>query len=164
MHVVDDVPLLSASTSLFDALGAMRTHQRSAVCRESRLGLGLIHLPILFDALVQQLSELSNISASIPVYRISPADVSVWSLDLHDPYRTETSYEALLDAMGYLYALIKPSAGTASIVTRHEPLGDSIQAVPKQCRCRGPRRHGFPDPHVSHGQLCPDCQFQVDCF
>lgn len=164
MHVVDYVPVLSALTPPIEALSAMRAHQRSAVVIESRSSLGLIHIPILFDALVKQLSELSNISVSIPVHRISAADVSVWGLDLNDPYVTETSYEALLDAMGYLYALIKPSAGTASIVTRHEPLGDSIQAIPQQCRCSGPRRHRFPDPHVSHGQSCPHCSNPVDCF
>jgi hypothetical protein len=164
MHVVDDVPLLSAFTPPAEALKAMRAHHRSAVVRESPSSLGLIPLPILFDALVQQLSELSNIGVSIPVYRISAADVSNWGLDLNQPYLTETSYEALLDAMGYLFALIKPSAGTASIVTRHEPLGDSIRAVPQQCRCQGALRHRFPDPHVSHGQACPHCQEPVDCF
>ena len=164
MHVVNDVPFLSALTAPIEALKAMRAHQRSAVVIESPSSLGLIHIPILFDALLKQLSELSNISVSIPVYRISAVDVSVWGLDLNDPYLTETSYEALLDAMGYLYALIKPSSGTASVVTRHEPLGDSVLAVPKQCRCRGPRRHMFPDPHVSHGQSCPHCLNPVHCF
>lgn len=164
MDVVDDVPVLPAFTSPIDALTAMRAHQRSALVIESPSSLSLIHLPILFDALVQQLSELSKITVTIPVYRISPADVSVWGLDLVSPHATSTSYEELLDAMGYLYALIKPVLGTASIVTRHEPLGNSIQAIPQQCRCQGVLRHRFPDPHVSHGQLCPHCQERVDCF
>ena len=164
MHVVDDVPLLSASTSLFDTLGAMRTHQRSAVCRESPVALDLIMIPNLFDGLIHQVSELSKITATAAVYRVSSADISNWNLDLNDPYLTETSYEALLDAMGYLFALIKPSVGTATIVTRHEPLGDALRAVPRQCQCTGPLRHGFPLPHVTSGQLCPRCQHRVRCF
>lgn len=164
MHVVDDVPLLSASTSLFDALGAMRTHQRSAVCRESPVSLDLIMIPNLFDGLIHQLSQLSNITATAAVYRVSAADISNWSLDLNDPSLTETSYEALLDAMGYLFALIKPSLGTATIVTRHEPLGDPLQAVPRQCQCSGPLRHPFPLPHVASGQPCPRCRKTVHCF
>jgi hypothetical protein len=164
MHVVDDVPLLSASTSLFDALGAMRSHQRSAVCRESQMSWELILITDLFDGLVQQLSELSNISFSAPVYRITPADVSNWKLDLNDPDSTRSAYERLLDSMGYMFAFIKPLPGTASIVTRHEPDADPIRAVPRQCQCRGPLRHGFPQPHVVSGQPCPRCRAKVYCF
>jgi hypothetical protein len=164
MHVVDDVPLLPASTSLFDALGAMRTYQRSSLCRESPVTLDLIMIPNLFDGLIHQLSELSNITATAAVYRVSAADISNWSLDLNDPSLTETSYEALLDAMGYLFALIKPSFGTATIVTRYEPLGHALQAVPRQCQCSGPLRHGFPLPHVTSGQPCPRCRNKVRCF
>jgi hypothetical protein len=164
MHVVDDVPLLPASTPLMDALRAMRIHQRSAVVRESQSSWNLIQIPELFAGLVQQVSELSNIGDAAPVYRVSQADISSWRLDLNDPYQTPSAYERLLDSAGYSYALIKPVAGTVSIVTRHEPYADAILAIPRQCQCRGPLRHGFPLPHVSSSDSCPICGSRIDCF
>lgn len=164
MHVVDDVPLLSSITPLMDALRAMRIHQRSAVVRETQLSWNLIQIVELFDGLVQQVSQLSNIGDAPPVYRISQADISNFRLDPKDPYRTASAYERLLDSVGYSYALINPVAGTVSIVTRHEPYADPIRAIPRQCQCRGPLRHGFPLPHVSSGDSCPTCGFQIDCF
>jgi len=156
------LPILTSFTSLKDAVRAMRVQQRSAVVRETPTDLSLVKIPKVFKALSDQLTELSNVNISEPVYRPSPAEMASAHLDERDPRRTEPEWELFLDSVGYSYALVDSFLGTALIVTRHEPQGDVIRVSPKDCYCNGPHEHSYPPPTVVKGK-CPQCAGTVHC-
>ena len=158
------LPIVTSYTPLDIALKAMRFQQRSAILRESHLSLDLIEVPDVFTGMVHQVRDLSTILVSKPVHRLSQMDISTWKLNPSDPMRTELEFQTFLNSAGHLYAFIDSFLGTALMVTQRETDGERVEEVPSQCQCRGPHRHGFPFPHVSHGQPCPDCQAMVDCF
>lgn len=163
MQVVH-LPIVPDYTPLDVVLRAMRIQQRSAVLRESSLSVDLVEVPDLFSGLMHQVTALSGIKDFKPVHRLSPLDISQWNLDVKDPDRTGPSFELLLDAVQRSYVLIDAFFGTALMVTRHEGLAGQIEAVPRQCQCEGPLRHGFPHPHMSDGDSCDSCGFTVKCF
>jgi hypothetical protein len=164
MNVVH-LPMLTALTSLKDAVRAMRIQQRSAVLRETGVNVDLIAVPKIFSALGHKLTELSNVPASVtdPVHVLSPADVSTWNLDTRDPLNTEIEYENFLDSINRSYTLLDWVSGTGLIVTRHEHQGDDISLSPKDCYCLGPFEHSYPPPPVSSGGSCPQCGNTVHC-
>ena len=148
------LPILKATTSVRDAIKAMRIQQRSAVIRETGYDLDLITISKIFGALGQQQPELSNVQISTPVYRLTPADISSWNLDTRDPHKTWADYENFLDSVQHSFALIDSFLGSALIVTRHEGLAGQINSSPRDCHCSINDDHSFPPPNVSSGP-CP---------
>jgi len=163
MEVVN-LPILSAFTPLKDAIRVMRIQQRSAVLRETPAQLDLIQIRKIFGALGQQLTELSNVTISEPVYRPSPAEISSWNVDTKDPRNTWAEWQSFLDSVGHSYALIDSYFGSALIVTRHEGQKDAIAQNPAGCYCLGPDEHSIPgEATIVPVQICSVCSHGVLC-
>jgi len=163
MEVVN-LPILSASTPLRDAIRAMRIQHRSAVLRETPAQLDLIKVRKIFGALGQQSTELSDVTISEPVYRLSPAEISAWKVDMKDPRSTWAEWESFLDLVGHSYALIDSYFGSALMVTRHEGQKGAIVQSAAGCYCLGPDEHSIPDEAtIVPVQICSVCSFSVLC-
>lgn len=157
------LPMLPATTPLKDAVKAMRVQQRSAVVREEFPKIDLIKIGKIFKALGDQLTELSNVTISEPVYQPTAADISQYQLDIKNPQNTWSNWQSFLDDHGHSYALIDWYSGSALIATQHEPQGDEIELSPEACYCRGPFEHSIPPATIVPVKLCSICNYKVHC-
>ena len=162
MEVVH-LPFLPATTSLKDAVRAMRIQQRSAVVREEPTKLDMVKITKVFKALGHNMTELSNVNINEPVYRPSPAEISSLKLNTKDPRKTWADWESLLDSVGHSYALIDSYLGSAMVVTRHEGQGGAINASPQDCYCLGPDEHSLPPATIVPVKNCSICSHKVHC-
>jgi len=157
------LPLLKATTPLMDAVRAMRVQQRSAVVREEPTKLKLIKIGEIFVALDDQLTALSNVNISEPVYRPTAAEISQYKLNLKKPENTWSEWQSFLDDGSHSYALIDSYHGTALIATQHEFQGDEVELNPETCYCRGSHRHSIPPATIKAGNVCSLCGKKVRC-
>ena len=164
---VTHLPILTADTTLKDAVKAMRIQQRSAVVREEPTKLQLIKIARVCTALGQHQSKLSNVNVTDPIYRIyrpTPADIRIWHLDTQNPENTSSDWETFLDDKGHSYAVVDSFLSTAMIVTRHEPQGDAIDLKPENCYCEGPDEHSIPPHSIVPVKICSSCSEPVNCL
>lgn len=156
------LPILPATTPLKDAIRAMRVQQRSAVIREEPTKLELIKIPKIFTALGHQLTALSNVNITEPVYRPSQTEIASRKLDTKNPRNSWADWQSVFQSVTEDYVLVDSYLGTALVATRHEGKAGEIKVSPKDCYCNGPHEHSFPPPSVTKGK-CPRCSGMVIC-
>lgn len=161
---ITHLPILAATTSLKDSVKAMRIQQRSAVVREEPTKLELIKITKIFKALGQNLTELSNVKISQPVYRSTPAEISSRNLDLKTPNNSWADWNSFMNSVASDYILIDSYLGTALVVTRHEGQSDEIETSPSDCYCLGPDEHSIPEQAtIVPVYSCSVCSNSVHC-
>ena len=162
MDVVN-LPILPATALLKDAVRAMRIQQRSAVLREQAKKLELIRITKIFNALGHQLSELSQVHISEPVYRPTRMEISLRHLDTKAPHNTWGNWQSLVTSVRHDYVLIDSSFGSALILTLHEGLAGEIRTSPADCYCLGPDEHSLPPATIVPKNNCSICSYTVHC-
>lgn len=162
MDVVN-LPILPATTALKDALRAMRIQQRSAVLREQDTDLELIRITKIFKALGQQLSDLSDVRISEPVYRPTRIQIALRQLNPRAPHKTWGNWQSFLSTVRHDYVLVDAYLGSALILTLREGLAGELSTSPADCYCLGPDEHSLPPATIVPHNICSICSHPVHC-
>lgn len=163
------LPVFHMSTSIPEALAAMREAGRSGVVAEDdKQNYWLLKAAAMIVARNREVPILGKVRPRHPIRPLTFDQVKTYGVDLVLLRQSEKAYEDLLDAEGVDYlclAVVDESVprgpgrelgyGTfATIVTRHEGLTEEL-SEPGDCYCTGPRQHSFPPPPAAEGDSCP---------
>jgi hypothetical protein len=161
MQIAESLPVLSAAATPAQALRAMLDAGRSAVVVKGADENSLVLGGLVATAWKNGVPSLRMVGGSEPVAILTPQVSAKYSLDLDDPFTTESEYRIFFDAVVPNYAIPNEPDDRSGrlnvrIITASEMMLASLTMLGAYI-CDGPSRHTFPDPPVTNGQVCPLC-------
>jgi hypothetical protein len=153
MDIVN-LPLLSLTTTIPEALNVLKLSQRSGLVVRDAQAVRLLHTGDLLYARAAGTHTLGDIHDLRIAIQPTSQHIERFKLDLGKPTNTGSQYEAFLSANHYRYAFLDSDQGHARIVTLSEldALGLTLTGG---YQCDGSPTHYFPLPRVIVGQDCP---------
>lgn len=150
------LPLVAEGTGLDSALSLLRRSERAGLVVHPPFSdsYGLLYAGDLLRGKAEHVGTLGSVTGTRPVLVLDAALSESYGLDLVRPDTTRISYETMLIARGFEYALAGEAGDTAMIVTLHEEQGETLRSTGGY-QCGGHPRHYFPEPRVRLGQMCP---------